>query len=49
MSEVVGVIEEYLSEYNSESTQPMHLVMFGDAVNHISRIARVLRQPQVCV
>jgi dynein heavy chain len=40
------LIEEYLSEYNSESKQPMFLVMFMDAIEHVARIARVLRQPQ---
>ena len=38
-------VEEYLGEYNGESKQPMHLVMFGDALMHVSKIARVLRQP----
>jgi dynein heavy chain len=46
-SELVTVVEEYLSEYNSETTQPMQLVMFLDAIQHITRITRVLRQPQV--
>ena len=40
------VVEDYLSNYNSESKQPMQLVMFSDALEHVSRIARVLRQPQ---
>ena len=40
------LIEEYLSEYNSESKQPMHLVMFMDAIEHVARVSRVLRQPQ---
>jgi dynein heavy chain len=39
------IIEEYLSEYNAESKQPMQLVMFGDAMLHVVKIARVLRQP----
>ena len=39
------VIEEYLLEYNSESKQPMNLVMFADALLHVIRIARILRQP----
>jgi len=38
-------IEEYLGDYNGESKNPMHLVMFLDAMQHVSRIARVLRQP----
>ena len=46
LSELQPLIEEYLNEYNAESKQPMHLVMFMDAIEHVSRIARVLRQPQ---
>ena len=38
------VIEDYLAEYNSESKQPMQLVIFGDAMLHVVKIARVLRQ-----
>ncbi|CAM9123848.1 unnamed protein product [Hapterophycus canaliculatus] len=38
-------VEEYLGEFNGESKQPMHLVMFGDAIDHVSRISRVIRQP----
>lgn len=36
-------VEEYLGEFNAESKQPMHLVMFGDAIDHVSRISRVIR------
>ena len=45
LSQLAPVVEEYLSEYNQDSKQPMHLVMFMDAVQHVSRISRVLRQP----
>lgn len=41
-----NVIEEYLIEHNSESKQPMPLVMFADALEHVARIARIIRQPQ---
>jgi dynein heavy chain len=41
-----SAVEEYLGEYNADSKQPMHLVMFSDALSHVCRIARVLRQPQ---
>ena len=44
---LVPTIEEYLSDYNAESKTPMKLVMFLDAIEHVSRISRVLRQPQV--
>lgn len=39
------MVEDYLGEYNAESKQPMHLVMFSDALLHVVRICRVLRQP----
>ena len=39
-------IEEYLEDFNSGSKHPMKLVMFLDACSHVSRICRVLRQPQ---
>lgn len=46
LSKLQPVIEEYLGDYNGESKNPMHLVMFLDAMQHVARIARVLRQPQ---
>jgi len=39
-------VEEYLVNHNLESKQPMPLVMFSDALEHVARIARILRQPQ---
>ena len=41
-------IEEYLEEYNADigASMPMHLVLFADAIEHVSRIARILSQPQ---
>ena len=44
--DVVSSIIESLQEYNDESKSPMNLVLFLDAVEHVSRLARVLRQPQ---
>lgn len=38
-------MEHYLKEYNSVSTAPMPLVMFKFAVEHTSRINRIIRQP----
>jgi dynein heavy chain, axonemal len=45
LSVLQSTVEDYLSEYNSESKQPMQLVMFGDALMHVVKINRVLRQP----
>jgi dynein heavy chain len=36
-------IEEYLEDYNSGSKNPMRLVMFLDACDHVARICRILR------
>lgn len=34
----------YLSEYNMISRTPMYLVMFKFAIEHVSRVSRVLQQ-----
>ncbi|XP_019331155.1 dynein axonemal heavy chain 1 [Alligator mississippiensis] len=39
-----NVIEDYLEEYNQINTTKMKLVLFMDAVQHICRISRILRQ-----
>ncbi|CAI9716307.1 dynein heavy chain 3, axonemal-like isoform X2 [Octopus vulgaris] len=43
--ELRQVIEKYLADYNLMSKTPMDLVMFHLAVEHITRINRVLKQP----
>lgn len=42
---MVTRIEEYLEDYNSATKNPMRLVMFLDACDHVARICRILRQP----
>lgn len=37
--------ELYLEEYNNVSSAPMKLVLFLDAIEHTSRICRVIRLP----
>ncbi|KAG0617480.1 hypothetical protein M758_5G192300 [Ceratodon purpureus] len=39
------VSEFYLEEYNAISNAPMNLVLFLDAIEHTSRICRVIRLP----
>ncbi|MCJ8744212.1 hypothetical protein PDJAM_G00116030 [Pangasius djambal] len=39
------VMEEYMDDYNQISTTKMKLVLFMDAIQHVCRIARILRQP----
>ncbi|KAH9093106.1 hypothetical protein Ae201684P_008767 [Aphanomyces euteiches] len=46
MDKLVAQVEEYLNDYNAESSAPMNLVMFMNAIEHVSRIARIIRQPQ---
>ena len=41
-----STINQYLADHNGESKQPMPLVMFLDAIEHVSRVSRILRQPQ---
>lgn len=42
---MVQKVIEFLEEYNSSVKIQMKLVMFLDAVDHVSRITRVIRQP----
>ncbi|EMP33877.1 Dynein heavy chain 1, axonemal [Chelonia mydas] len=41
---LMRVIEEYMDEYNQINTTKMKLVLFMDAMQHICRISRILRQ-----
>ena len=49
LRDFVGKLEIFQEDYNSEATsgkKQMKLILFLDACEHISRISRVLRQPQ---
>jgi dynein heavy chain len=43
---IVKLTEEYLEDYNAQANKPMKLIMFLDAIEHVSRICRILRQPK---
>ena len=45
VEKMVLMLQEYLEDYNALSTAQMKLVLFLDAVCHVSRISRVIRQP----
>lgn len=42
--QMMQVIEEYMEDYNQINTAKLRLVLFVDAMSHICRISRTLRQ-----
>lgn len=45
VNKMLNIMDEYLLDYNAESKSPMSLVLFMDAMEHVSRISRIIRQP----
>jgi dynein heavy chain len=45
MEKLQKTMEEYLDDYNQISKTPMSLVMFRFAIEHVSRVARIVKQP----
>lgn len=46
LDKAVAVMDDYLADYNSTKSSTMSIVFFQDAVEHIARMCRVLRQPR---
>eukprot|EP01083_Nonionella_stella_P245320 852816_1 len=44
MTKLNKILCGYLEDYNMESSSPMNLVFFDDAMKHLVRISRILRQ-----
>eukprot|EP00762_Andalucia_godoyi_P001076 ANDGO_01965.mRNA.1 Dynein-1-beta heavy chain len=38
------VLEDYLDDFNMNTSKQMNLVFFADAISHVTRIARIVRQ-----
>ena len=45
LDELSLVVDQYLNEYNSISKKPMNLVMFRFAIEHLSKLTRIMMQP----
>ena len=47
LKKMVKLLEDKTIDYNFEYTQSqMNLIFFEDAIDHVSRITRVLNQPR---
>ncbi|XP_004437259.1 PREDICTED: dynein heavy chain 6, axonemal [Ceratotherium simum simum] len=44
MEKIANVLQDYLDDYNLINPKEVKLVFFQDAIEHVSRIARVIRQ-----
>ncbi|XP_037871312.1 dynein axonemal heavy chain 1 isoform X2 [Bombyx mori] len=44
-AELNEILAHYLREYNASTTAPLELVLFEDAVAHLCRLSRIMRQP----
>eukprot|EP00960_Hanusia_phi_P070417 767305-Hanusia_phi.AAC.13 len=45
-SKLSKLFDTYLEEYNQSSPKSMNLIFFMDAIEHVSRLARIIRTPR---
>ena len=38
-------MDEYLEDFNQQTSKPMSLVLFQSAIDHVARISRIINQP----
>nr|XP_012230662.1 PREDICTED: dynein heavy chain 1, axonemal-like [Linepithema humile] len=46
MKKMKKILIDFLEDYNHSTMSPIQLIFFEDAMNHICRIMRILRQPR---
>src|SRR4029079_5462678 len=46
MEKLNKILDDQLNEYNLMVSNQMHLVFFSAAIQHLTRISRILRQPR---
>ncbi|TYZ65733.1 hypothetical protein PybrP1_011994 [[Pythium] brassicae (nom. inval.)] len=46
LARIAKAMDDFLESYNVSFANKMHLVFFRDAIGHLARLARVLRQPR---
>lgn len=46
LTEMELIVKAYLNEYNGESKSPMNLIFFKNALEHLSRVCRILDMPR---